>query len=84
MLVLARRTNESIMIGDDIEIVIVDINGDQVKIGVKAPRDVSVHRAEVYKDIQEENKKAAETKIKPADLGKIGNILKKKDSGKKE
>ncbi|MBM9499551.1 carbon storage regulator CsrA [Leptospira sp. 201903071] len=84
MLVLARRTNESIMIGDDIEIVIVDIKGDQVKIGVKAPRKVSVHRAEVYKDIQEENKKAAGTKIKPEDLGKIGNILKKKDSDKKE
>ncbi|XDD50210.1 carbon storage regulator CsrA [Leptospira sp. WS92.C1] len=84
MLVLARRTNESIMIGDDIEIVIVDIKGDQVKIGVKAPRTVSVHRAEVYKDIQEENKKAAGTKIKPEDLGKIGNILKKKDAGKKE
>nr|WP_269752192.1 carbon storage regulator CsrA [Leptospira ainazelensis] len=83
-MVLARRTNESIMIGDDIEIVIVDIKGDQVKIGVKAPRKVSVHRAEVYKDIQEENKKAAGTKIKPEDLGKIGNILKKKDSDKKE
>ncbi|BDA80427.1 carbon storage regulator [Leptospira kobayashii] len=66
------------MIGDDIEIVIVDIKGDQVKIGVKAPKNVSVHRAEVYKEIQEENKKAADTKIKPEDLGKLGDIFKKK------
>ncbi|WP_109021467.1 carbon storage regulator CsrA [Leptospira kobayashii] len=78
MLVLARRSNQSIMIGDDIEIVIVDIKGDQVKIGVKAPKNVSVHRAEVYKEIQEENKKAADTKIKPEDLGKLGDIFKKK------
>ncbi|TGK11647.1 carbon storage regulator [Leptospira fletcheri] len=84
MLVLARRTNESIIIGDDIEIVIVDIKGDQVKIGVKAPKEVSVHRAEVYREIQAENKKAAGTKIKPEELGKIGNILKKGDTNKKD
>ncbi|MDF3818491.1 carbon storage regulator CsrA [Leptospira sp. 96542] len=78
MLVLARRSNQSIMIGDDIEIVIVDIKGDQVKIGVKAPKNVSVHRAEVYKEIQEENKKAAGATIKPEDLGKLGDIFKKK------
>ncbi len=66
------------MIGDDIEIVIVDIKGDQVKIGVKAPKNVSVHRAEVYKEIQEENKKAAGTTIKPEDLGKLSDIFKKK------
>ncbi|PJZ69999.1 carbon storage regulator [Leptospira perolatii] len=83
MLVLARRTNESIIIGDDIEIVIVDIKGDQVKIGVKAPKEVSVHRAEVYREIQEENRKAAGTKIKPEELGKIGSILKKGDQSKK-
>ncbi|TGK21211.1 carbon storage regulator [Leptospira fluminis] len=84
MLVLARRTNESIIIGDDIEIVIVDIKGDQVKIGVKAPKEVSVHRAEVYREIQAENKKAAGAKIKPEELGKIGNILKKGDTNKKD
>ncbi|EQA35274.1 carbon storage regulator [Leptospira inadai serovar Lyme str. 10] len=84
MLVLARRTNESIIIGDDIEIVIVDIKGDQVKIGVKAPKEVSVHRAEVYREIQAENRKAAGTKIKPEELGKIGNILKKGDANKKD
>ncbi len=59
MLVLARKTNQSIMIGDDIEVVVVDIKGDQIKLGIRAPRHVSVHRTEVYKEIQEQNKEAA-------------------------
>ncbi|MCE9501568.1 MAG: carbon storage regulator CsrA [Leptospira sp.] len=79
MLVLARRLNQSIMIGDDVEVVIVDIKGDQVKIGIKAPRNVSVHRAEVYQEIQDENKKASSVNIKPEELGKLGDIFKKKD-----
>lgn len=66
------------MIGDDIEIVIVDIKGDQVKIGIKAPKEVSVYRTEIYQEIQEENKKAANTNIKPEDLNKLKDILKKK------
>ncbi len=49
------------MIGDQIEIVIVEVRGDQVKIGIKAPKNVSVHRSEVYKEIQEQNKKATKT-----------------------
>ncbi|MBP8986741.1 MAG: carbon storage regulator CsrA, partial [Spirochaetes bacterium] len=48
MLVLARKINESIMIGDDVEIVIIDIKGDQVKLGIKAPKTISVHRKEIY------------------------------------
>jgi carbon storage regulator len=78
MLVLARRINQSIMIGDDIEIVIVDIKGDQVKIGVQAPKNVSVHRTEVYQEIQAENKKAAETEILPQQLKELGDRFKKK------
>ncbi|MCB1141489.1 MAG: carbon storage regulator CsrA [Leptospiraceae bacterium] len=77
MLVLARRMNQSIMIGDDIELVIVDIKGDQVKIGIKAPRNVTVHRAEILQEIQDENFKAKETKINPETLGKLGEIFKK-------
>jgi len=61
MLILARRTNESIVIGDDIEVSVVDIKGDQVKLGIKAPRQVKVYRREVFEAIQEENRKAAET-----------------------
>ena len=78
MLVLARRLNQSIIIGNDIEIVIVDIKGDQVKIGIKAPKTVAVHRAEIHQEIQDENIQAKNVQIKPEDLGKISDILKKK------
>ena len=78
MLVLARRLNQSIIIGNDIEIVIVDIKGDQVKIGIKAPKTVSIHRAEIHQEIQDENIQAKNVQIKPEDLGKISDILKKK------
>ena len=59
MLVLTRKVDEKIMIGDDITVVVVDIRGDQVKIGISAPRHIPVHREEVYKEIQEENRRAA-------------------------
>ena len=62
MLVLTRRINEKIIIGDDIEIVLVDIGKDQVKIGINAPKQVKVHRWEVYEEIQRENRAAAATK----------------------
>jgi carbon storage regulator len=59
MLILARRINESIMVGDQVEISVVDIKGDQVKLGINAPRSVKVYRREVYRAIQEENVAAA-------------------------
>lgn len=59
MLVLTRKRDESIIIGDDIKITIVDVRGDQVKIGIEAPRSVPVHREEIYLEIQEENRRAA-------------------------
>jgi carbon storage regulator len=59
MLVLTRKLNESIMIGDDVKITIVDVKGEQVKLGITAPREVSVHREEVYREIQKENQLAA-------------------------
>ena len=59
MLVLTRKVDQSIMIGDNIRIVVVDVRGDQVKIGIDAPRDVMVHRHEVYEDIRAENQRAA-------------------------
>ncbi|MBN2509292.1 MAG: carbon storage regulator CsrA [Spirochaetales bacterium] len=73
MLILARRTDESIMIGDDIEISVVEVKGDQVKLGVKAPRRIKVFRKEVYEAIQEENKAAAAS---TTDLNDLGNIFK--------
>lgn len=59
MLALTRKKGESIIIGDNVEIVILNLQGDQVKLGIVAPKEISVHRKEVYIQIQEENKKAA-------------------------
>ena len=54
MLVLSRRLGETVMIGDDIKLTVLGINGNQVRIGIAAPKEVSVHREEVYRRIQEE------------------------------
>ncbi len=86
MLVLARKLNESIMIGDEIEIVVIDIKNDQIKLGIKAPRSIAVHRKEVYEDIQLENIAALSSKFKPEDLKNLSGFLnknkkKRKDSG---
>ncbi|HMP07534.1 MAG TPA: carbon storage regulator CsrA [Lacipirellulaceae bacterium] len=59
MLVLSRQRDESIIIGDDIVVTIVDVRGDKVKLGIDAPQDVSVHRREVYEAIRRENQHAA-------------------------
>jgi carbon storage regulator len=56
MLVLSRQKDESIIIGDDVEIVIVDVRGDKVRLGITAPKNISVHRREVYEAIQREKK----------------------------
>ena len=54
MLVLSRRKDESIIIGDDIEVLIADVRGDRVRLAINAPRSVSVHRKEIYETIQRE------------------------------
>jgi len=59
MLILSRKLDEKIRIGDDVEITIIEIRKDVVKLGISAPRAVPVHRKEVYEEIQEENLKAA-------------------------
>jgi len=61
MLVITRKRGESIIIGDDIEVVILSTQGEQVKLGINAPRSISVHRREVYEQIQEANKESAES-----------------------
>ena len=60
MLVLSRQRDETIMIGDDIEITVVDIRGDKVRLGINAPKVVQVHRKEVYLAIKRENEQAAQ------------------------
>lgn len=82
MLVLARRINESIMIGDDIEIVVIDIKGDQVKLGVKAPKKVTVHRKEIYDEIRRENLSALNNRFKPESLRDLSDFFGKGDGGK--
>ena len=59
MLVLTRRPNQSIMIGGDIVITVLEVRGDQVRLGIKAPRDVEVHRDEVWAELQQANRAAA-------------------------
>lgn len=59
MLVLSRQRDESIIVGDNVQITIVDIRGDKVRLGIEAPPDISVHRKEVFDAIQRENRKAA-------------------------
>lgn len=82
MLILSRKLNESIMIGDKIEVSIVDIKGDQVKIGIKAPSDVKVYRQEVYQAIQQENIKA--TKTNPEILPLWDKLVGQKDANIKK
>jgi carbon storage regulator len=72
MLILSRKINESINIGDKIEVSIIDIRGDQVKLGINAPRDVKVYRQEVYAAIQEENLMASRT---TTDLPVLDSLL---------
>ncbi len=69
MLVLSRHRDETIMIGDDIELTIVDIRGDKVRIGIKAPSSVPVHRKEVYDAIRQENEQA--TALEDTDLKQV-------------
>ncbi|MCL1864424.1 MAG: carbon storage regulator CsrA [Spirochaetes bacterium] len=82
MLVLARRLNESIMIGDDIEIIVIDIKGDQVKLGIKAPRKITVHRKEIYQEIKQENIAAISSDFDPSTLRDLSDLF-KKDKDKK-
>lgn len=71
MLVLSRQRDESIIIGDDISVTIVDIRGDKVRLGIDAPAEVSVHRQEVYEAIQRENRRA--TQLQPKETDQLGS-----------
>ncbi|OGW59596.1 MAG: carbon storage regulator [Nitrospirae bacterium RBG_16_64_22] len=77
MLVLTRRLGESITIGDNIRVVVMEIRGNQVRLGIEAPHDLPVHREEVYRKILAENQRAAQQS--PQDLGSVVTAWKSGD-----
>jgi carbon storage regulator len=76
MLVLTRKKNESLIIASDIEIEILAVDGEQVKIGIKAPKDVDIHRKEVYLAIQKANSDAAQQPLSFAALDQLKDFKK--------
>ncbi|MFC5711354.1 carbon storage regulator CsrA [Thalassorhabdus alkalitolerans] len=75
MLVLTRKPNQSIQIGEDIEIKVVAVDGDQVKLGIDAPKHIDIHRKEIFLAIEEENNEAASSDLSL--LEKLSQQLKK-------
>ncbi|ALS24479.1 MULTISPECIES: carbon storage regulator CsrA [Paenibacillus] len=71
MLVLTRKKGESIMIGDQVELVVLGVEGETVKIGIKAPQNVEVYRKEVYLSIQESNREASNIAVNLKDLNAL-------------
>ena len=65
MLVLTRRLNQTIVIRDDVEVTVIEVRGDQVRIGINAPRDLPVHRKEIWEQIRAENRAAASSADPP-------------------
>ena len=68
MLVLSRKKDEKIVIGDDIQIMVIEVRRDKVRLGIQAPRDVSVHRREVYEAIQNEGRSNHEQAVEPSNV----------------
>lgn len=71
MLVLSRKSNESIMIGTNVEIIVLGVEGDNVKLGIRAPKEVDIHRKEIYMAIQAENRAAAINSVSIEDVAKF-------------
>ncbi len=76
MLVFSRKKDESIMIGSEIELKIISVGRDTVKVGISAPRHVTIHRKEIFLAIEEENRKAAMKSINTNQLDLIKNLVK--------
>jgi cytosine deaminase len=72
MLVLSRTRDQTVIIGDDVEVTVVDVRGEKVRLGITAPRSVPVHRKEIYDSIHKETKAAAQ--ITPTDVGNLANL----------
>jgi carbon storage regulator len=83
MLVLTRKLQESIMVGSDIEITVISISKDQVRIGIQAPKHVEIHRKEVFLSIQEENRHAAQLEEPMELMAELANIVKEQSKIKR-
>ncbi|MGG0583442.1 carbon storage regulator CsrA [Priestia megaterium] len=79
MLVLTRKLNETIKIGDEIEVTVLAVNGDQIKLGIQAPKSVDIHRQEIYEEIRNENKSASQITLHAIDMLKQLPKKKKND-----
>jgi len=73
MLILTRKSGESITIGDDVKVTVVEVKGKQVRIGIDAPRSYTIHREEIYISIQQENRRAA--KESPLSLAGLKHLF---------
>ena len=78
MLIFTRKRDQSIVIGGEVEVTVIEVRGGQVKLGVRAPADVVVHRKEVFEAIQAENQRAAQPPR--SDLARLAAALRKKES----
>lgn len=76
MLALARKINESIVINNNIEVTLLEIKGDQVKLGISAPKSIPIYRKEIYLQIQEANKEAAQSAGSAADANVLNELFK--------
>lgn len=79
MLVLTRKKGESIMIGDQVELVVLGVEGETVKLGIKAPKNVEVYRKEIYLSIQESNREASNIAVNLKDLSALIKVERDKD-----
>ena len=73
MLVLTRKPDQSIMVGSDIEITVLEVRGEQVRLGIRAPRTVTVHRKEIFEQIRLENQNAISTPLDA--LNELGDLM---------
>ncbi len=80
MLILTRKSGEGIRIGDSISLKVIEIRGNQVRLGVEAPKNISVHREEIYELIRQENEMAAQSS--PADPGSLTELWRQQTAGR--
>jgi carbon storage regulator len=73
VLVLTRRASQSIMIGHDVVVTVLEVRGDQIRLGIRAPRDIDVHREEVFRQLQQANRLAASPNLEA--LEKLGSMV---------